>query len=167
VFGDENQGADDDVASDADDAGDNAADDAGGQCGGQERRRFLAPGLSQVTMMWTMTVGNPYAAPTKGTRRPETLFMLSMRCCSNIPSLPLPKTLGSPEVQLLSLDGATNSFTKTERAYGQAHLREGHATKIGRGVESLIARWAQVMQEWILIFFRTRRLRVPSCFAYD
>jgi hypothetical protein len=34
--------------------------------------------------------------------------------------------------------------TKTERAYGQAHLREERASKIWRGVELLIARWAQV-----------------------
>jgi hypothetical protein len=62
-------------------------------------------------------------------------------------SPPLPKTLGSSEVQPQSPVGAAILQTETERAYGQVHLREGRASKIGGEVELLIARWSPVLQD--------------------
>jgi hypothetical protein len=82
-----------------------------------------------------MSVGNPVAAPANGTRRPETLFVLSIRCvsCPNC-----------------------NFSYQNRRAYGEAHLRDGNASKIGRGVKSLIARSAQLIQDRVLLQDRFR-----------
>jgi hypothetical protein len=53
---------------------------------------------------------------------------------------PLLKTLGSSEIQPQSPIRVAIIQTETERAYDQAHLREGCASTIGGEMELLIAR---------------------------
>jgi hypothetical protein len=99
-----------------------------GQCGGQGRQCSLG------ALEWYATAQN------------FLHVVYELRLHQSI-SLPLPTTLGSPVVQPQSPVGAVLFFTKTEGADDQAHLREGRASKTGRGVESLIASWAQVTQD--------------------
>jgi hypothetical protein len=79
-------------------------------------------------------------------------------------SPPLPKTLESSEVQPQSSVGAAILQAETERAYGQAHIREGRASKIGGEVELLVARWSPVLQdeETLECLFRTHSFWISS-----
>jgi hypothetical protein len=81
----------------------------------------------------------------------------------------LPKTLGSSEVQPQSPVGAAILQTETERAYGQAYLRQGRASKIGGEVELLIARWFPVLQdeETLEGSFGTHKIWLPSLWSAE
>jgi hypothetical protein len=108
---------------------------------------FKASGVKKLHATARNTLDSVHALPTRDAISP-----------------PLPKTLGSSEVHPQSHIRAAILQTETERAYGQAHLREWRASKIGGVVEFLIARWSQVLQdeETLEGSFRLYKIWLPS-----
>jgi hypothetical protein len=146
MVGAANEGAEDDVVSDADDAA-NDADNAADDTADEDVVVCLAPGCIADADDFNDACWNCLGGAREWYATAENaLHAVHALLLHHSISLPQPKTLGSPVVQPKS-PVEPQFFTKTERAYGQANLREGRASKIGRGVESLIARWAQVAQD--------------------
>jgi hypothetical protein len=147
MAGADNEGADDDVASNADDPA-NDADDAADDAADEDVVVCLAPGsIADLDDDCWYSLGG---ARERYATAQNTLHVVHALLLHHSITLPLPKTLGSPVVQPQSPVGAAILFAKAERANGQAHLCQRRSSKIGRGVESLIARLAQVTQDRVL-----------------
>jgi hypothetical protein len=151
MVGGANEGAGDDAVSDADDAANDAddaaddADDAADDTADDDVVVCFAPGSIADAddfddACWNCLGGaHEWYATAK-----NTLHVVHALLLRHSISLPLPKTLGSPVVQPQSPVGAAFYQNRTSLWSGAS------ASKIGRGVQSLIASWHQVAQDGVL-----------------